>query len=148
MKKLSRRALSNLATAIDITADGGDEDVGVEGCGGGLVGVDGEGGELRTLPGRRLQQRGRGGAEGGRALLQHPPPVVEGDEEDDDDEEDGRDETPEDHGQKLRSSLLVLDLGLRQQLDGLQFGHDWDVDGLTDPELVPDLDLDSVRGSW
>ena len=145
--------MSPLHLAVQITADGRYKHVGVEGCCCGLFGVQGEAGEVRDLalplpgPPRGLQERRRGGADGGRALLKHPPPVVEGDEEDDGEEKDGGDEAAQDHGQQLRPVLLVLHLCLRQLLDGLQLSDERDVDGVADPELVPDLHLHSVGGS-
>ena len=139
---------SNLA--VNVAADGGDEHIGVESGGGWLLGVDGEGWEVRSLsvPHGALQEGRRGGADGGGALLQHPPPVVEWHEEDHGDQEDGRHEAPDDHSEQLRPSLLVLDFGLRQQLDRLQLGDHGDVNGVAGPELVPDLYLDSVGCSW
>ena len=140
--------------SVQITADGRYKHVGVEGCRCGGFRVQGaEAGEVRGLalplpgPPRALQERCRGGADGGGALLQHPPPVVEGHEEDDGEEEDGGDEAAQDHGQQLRSALFVLHLGLRQLFDRLQLGDQRDVDGVADPELVPDLDLHRVGGS-
>ena len=135
--------------AVQLAADGGDEHIGVEGCGCWLFGAAGEAGEVRGLPRppRGLQQRCRGGADAGRVLLQQSPPVVEGDEEDDGEEEDGGDEAAQDHGQQLRPPLLVLHLRLRQLLDGLQLGEQRDIDGVAGPELVPHLDLQRVGGS-
>ena len=140
--------------SVQITADGRYKHVGVEGCRCGGFRVQGaEAGEVRGLalplpgPPRALQERCRGGADGGGALLQHPPPVVEGHEEDDGEEEDGGDEAAQDNGQPLRLPLLVFHLRLRQLLDGLQLSDERDVDGVADPELVPDLHLHSVGGS-
>ena len=113
-------------------------------CVGGVLGP------LLLLLRAGLQQPRRGGAQGGRAVLQQSPSVGEGDEEDHQDQHHQGHQATDDHGQDGLVPLLgvLLDLGLGQLLDRLEEGDHGDMQRLAHTELVPDLDPDCVGGAW